>query len=83
MKDPESMQHFGDKIIWNEHLQQSDKKIIYDAVKPRVKEHPELNRLWKDVHYKTHGHEPLDHDYKEDEWTSTRFRSSRDDIIDQ
>lgn len=82
-EDPRSMQLFGDRIIWNEHLKQSDKKIIYQSVQPRVELHPELKQLWKDVHYKTHGHDPLASE-TQDEWTGkATFTSSRDDIIDR
>jgi flagellar biosynthesis/type III secretory pathway M-ring protein FliF/YscJ len=54
------LNYFGDRIIWNEYLEQHDKKTIYEAVKNRVVNHPELGQLWKDVHYKTHGHEPFE-----------------------
>lgn len=58
--DIPSIKQFGDRIIWNQHLEQRDKKIIYQAVQNRVKQHPELIPLWKEVYYKTHGHEPFE-----------------------
>jgi hypothetical protein len=83
-EDTKSMLYFGDRIIWNEFLKQSDKKIIYQAVKRREKQNPELQQLWKDVHYKTHGHEPLNPDQKDEEWTaSNTFNTSGNDILDQ
>lgn len=57
--DLKSIHYFGDRIIWNEYLEQSDKKFIYETIKLLQENHPELRQLWKDVHYKVHGHEPL------------------------
>jgi len=82
-KDIKSMLYYGDKIIWNVHLEQSDKKIIYQAVEPLVEKYPELDQLWKDVHYKTHGYEPLNIDPDDDPWiVKGSFNASSEDIID-
>lgn len=49
--------NYGSNVIWNDHLQQEHKRIIYQEVENR-KDRTELQQLWKDVHYKTHGFEP-------------------------
>lgn len=83
-EDIDLMNRYGDRIIWNEHLKQSDKKMIYDAVKPRVLLNSGLVQLWKDAHYKTHGHEPFDIEDLDNEWsTNKRQNLSEDDILDQ
>ncbi|MCR9174339.1 MAG: hypothetical protein NXI10_17710 [bacterium] len=83
-KDIKSIQFYGDKMVWNVHLKQSDKRIIYEAIKPIEVEHPELKQLWKDVHYKIHGHEPLNIRNEDDPWIlKGNFTNSEEDIIDR
>ena len=82
-KDIESIKFYGDKMIWNVHLSQEDKKSIYHAVKPIAEKHPELDQLWKEVHYKVHGYEPYDFKEDDDPWIVKGAYSSREDIIDR
>lgn len=82
-EDAASMSFYGDKVIWNEFLEQSDKKRIYEAVKSRVQSNFELDQLWKDVHYKTHGYDPLK-DAPLDEWSiGGNYTATQEDIIDR
>lgn len=83
-QDVAAITFYGDRIIWNEFLEQNDKIKIYEAIKPIVKFHPELVQLWKDVHYKTHGYEPTWIETADDEWAASEaFMASQNDIIDQ
>ena len=75
----EQINFYGDHIIWNEHLKQEDKRMLYDSLAPIQEQLPELKQLWKDVHYKIHGYEP--YDVPEDNFTS-RWNTPRDTIID-
>ena len=78
---------YGDRIIWNEHLEQSDKKMLYKSLESIHELHPELEQLWKDVHYKIHGYEPYEvpPNNFNNRWNSTRdtIIDSPEDLLDQ
>lgn len=58
-EDIDSIASFGDKLIWNENLTQDQKEEIYQSI-VELSNEPKLKKLWRDVHYKKHGYEPLD-----------------------
>jgi hypothetical protein len=53
------LNEYGQHLIWSERLDQETKMVIYETIKLKIDTYPELNELWKEVHYKVHGHEPF------------------------
>ena len=54
----DSINEFGQKVIWNEFLEIQHKKKMYDDIKSLISNNPELKKLWFEVHYKVKGLEP-------------------------
>lgn len=51
------IEKYGSTVLWNSNLKKNHKEIIYNEIEKR-KNLPELQKLWEDVYYMTHGVEP-------------------------
>ena len=57
--------------------------MIYNSIESEYEEHPELVQLWKDVHYKMHGYEPIRTDFGDNQWRVFSPAKDLDDILDR
>lgn len=61
--------------------------MLYAHLEPIQESYPELEQLWKDVHYKVHGYEPYEvpPDNFNNRWTTTRdtIIDSPEDLLDR
>lgn len=50
--------HYGTLVLWNDSFEKTHQAIIYKELKQRILDYPELEPIWKEVYYRTHGVEP-------------------------
>ncbi len=58
--DIEKINTFGNIVIWNWYLAPPERRFMLAELTKRIKAHPELESLWREVHNRTLGHYPPD-----------------------
>lgn len=56
--DDSALLKYADLVVWNDNLLDDHKAIVYKEIEKRSNL-PAFKKIWKDVHYKTHGVEPV------------------------
>ena len=59
-RDIDAILNYGKSVVMNDHFEIDHRKEMFEDIQAIKKEHPELEPLWIDVHYKYKGVDPVE-----------------------